>query len=82
MRSGCVSYILRIGTAVVAAVLLAAGAFVLIFGAFNLDSSGGVGTLLTVVLALAAIFLFIRVGKDILRDLRKENPGNKETPPE
>lgn len=80
MRSGCFSYILRLGTAVLSAFLLALGVLVLLFGAF-LESSGAVRALVTLVLALGAVYLFARVGKDILRDLRKENPGNEETPP-
>ena len=72
MRSGCTSYVLKIGTAILAAVFLTTGALILIFGAFNLDSSGGVTTILTAIAALAAIYLFVRVGKDILRDLRGE----------
>lgn len=77
MRSGCISYILRIGTAVVAAILLAAGALVLVFGAFNLDSSGGIRTITTVIIGGGATYLFIRVGKDILRDLRGESDGDE-----
>ncbi len=73
MRSGCISYILKIGTAVVSAFLLAAGTLVLFFGAFNLDSSGGVLTITTAIVGVVAIYLFIRVGKDILRDLRGES---------
>lgn len=72
MRSGCISYILSIGTAVVAAILLATGALVLVFGAFNLGSSEGIRTVITVVAALGAIYFLIRVGKDIVRDLRDE----------
>ncbi|MGB3681339.1 MAG: hypothetical protein WA990_02515 [Rubrobacteraceae bacterium] len=72
MRSGCIDYILKIGTAMVAAVLLTTGTLVLVFGAFDLDSSGGIQTVITVVAALGAIYLFTRVGRDILRDLRGE----------
>lgn len=82
MRSGCISYVLKIGTAIVAAILLAAGTLVLVFGAFNLDSSGGIRTIITVVAAVTAIYLFIRVGKDVLRDLRGESNGEKgKSPP-
>ena len=73
MRSGCISYVLKIVTAILAAVFLTAGALVLFFGAFDLDSSGGFTTILTVVAAVTAIYLFIRVGRDILRDLRGED---------
>ena len=76
VRSGCTSYVLKIGTAILAAVFLTTGALILVFGAFNLDSSGGVTTIVTVVAALVAIYLFIRVGKDILRDLRGEGDGD------
>jgi hypothetical protein len=75
VRSGCTSYVLKIGTAILAAVFLTTGALILVFGAFNLDSSGGAVTILTVVAALAAAYLFVRVGKDILRDLRGDGDG-------
>lgn len=81
MRSGCISYILSIGTAVVAAILLVTGALVLVFGAFNLGSSGGIRTVITVAAALGAIYFLIRVGKDIVRDLRDENAGDDEKAP-
>ena len=81
MRSGCISYILSIGTAVVAAILLAAGALVLVFGAFSLDSEGGIRTVITVIAALGAIYILFRVGKDILRDLRGESDGEKRKSP-
>lgn len=82
VRSGCISYVLKIGTAILAAVFLTTGALFLIFGAFSLDSSGGVTNIVTVVAALAAIYLFVRVGKGILRDLRGESSDdNKKTPP-
>ncbi len=77
MRSGCTSYILRMGTAVITAILLASGTLILVFGAFNLDSSGGVRTVITVIAALVAAYLFVRVGKDIWRDLRSESSGDK-----
>lgn len=77
MRAGCISYVLRIGTAVIAATLLAAGTLILVFGAFNLDSSGGIRTIITVVAALVAVYLFVRVGKDILRDLRSESSDDE-----
>lgn len=80
VRSGCINYILRIGMAVVAAVLLTLGALVLVFGAFDLNSSGGTRTVITVVAALGAIYLLTRVGKDILRDLRSKD-DDKEEPP-
>ncbi len=81
MKSGCISYALSIGMAVVAAILLAAGALVLIFGAFSLDSPGGTRTVITVVAALGAVYFLVRVGKDILRDLRGENDDEEKTPP-
>ena len=81
MRSGCISYVLRIGTAVMAALFLAGGALVLLFGAFNLDSSGRTRTVITVVAAVGAIYLFIRVGKDILRDLRSGGVRDEEKIP-
>ncbi len=77
MRAGCISYVLRIGTAMIAAILLAAGTLILVFGAFNLDSSGGIRTVITVVAALVAVYLFVRVGKDILRDLRSESSDDE-----
>lgn len=80
VRAGCINYILRIGMAVVAAVLLTLGALVLVFGAFDLNSSGGTRTVITVVVALGAIYLLTRVGKDILRDLRSKD-DDKEDPP-
>lgn len=80
MRSGCINYIFRIGAAVVSAILLTLGALVLVFGAFDLDSSGGTRTVITTVAALGAIYLFVRVGKDILRDLRDDG-ASKEDPP-
>ena len=76
VRSGCISYVLKIGTAILAAVFLTTGALILIFGAFSLDSSSGVTTIVTVVAALVAIYLFVRVGKDILRDLRQDRDGD------
>ena len=81
MRPGCISYILSIGMAVAAAILLAAGALVLVFAAFDLGSSGGIRTVITVAAALGAIYFLVRVGKDILRDLRGENVGDKEKIP-
>jgi hypothetical protein len=78
VRSGCVNYILKLGTAVAAAILLSVGALVLLFGAFNLSPSGGIRTVITVVAALGAVYLFTRVGKDILRDLRDERTGDDE----
>ncbi len=63
------------------AVLLAAGALVLIFGAFNLDSSSGIRTILTVVAGVGAIYVFIRVGKDILQDLRGESDEGEGSDP-
>lgn len=80
MRSGCINYVLKIGTAILAAIFLTTGALVLIFGAFNLDSSGGAVTIATVVAALAAAYLFVRVGKDILRDLRGNGDDKSKRP--
>lgn len=81
MRSGCINYILSIGTAVVASILLTTGALVLVFGAFNLNAAGGFRTVVTVIVALAAIYVLTRVGKDILRDLRGGNLEDKKDSP-
>lgn len=78
MRSGCINYLLTTGTAVAGTLLILGGFLMLAYGAFSTGSAGAIRMILTVIFEVTAIYVFLRVGKDILRDLRSAS-GNDET---
>ncbi|MGF1473791.1 MAG: hypothetical protein ACFB50_18880 [Rubrobacteraceae bacterium] len=55
----------------VSAVLIAVGVLLLLFGVLSSSPSSGTQAALSVVVALAAIYLFFMVGRSIWRDLRE-----------
>ena len=76
MREGCLGFLFRLGTSVVSALLVAVGALLLVIGLLSSSPASGTRTALSVIAALVAAYLFIRVGKAIWRDLR--NPQAKD----
>lgn len=59
------------------AVLVAVGSLLLVIGLLSSSPASGMRTALTIVAALIAVYLFIRVGRAIWRDL-KGDPTSKE----
>ncbi len=78
MRAGCRNIFLRLGTLAVSAVLVAVGVLLLLLGYFSLESPVNLETVILLFAAVAAAYVFIRVGRDIWRDLREQLPGRKE----
>lgn len=75
MRQGCLDFLFRLGTSVVSAILLAVGALLLIIGLVSSSPLSGARTALSIIFAMIAAYLFIRVGRAIWRDLR--NPDQE-----
>ncbi|CAN5687365.1 hypothetical protein BH24ACT21_BH24ACT21_07700 [soil metagenome] len=80
MRQGCFDFLLRLGTSVVSAVLVAVGALLLVIGLLSSSPLSGVRTALSIIAALIAAYLFIQVGRAIWRDLRKPQEPDHEEP--
>ena len=78
MRQGCLNFIFRLGTSVVSAVLIAVGALLLLVGLLSSSPLSGARTALSIVAALIAAYLFIRVGRSIWRDLREPQVPDQE----
>lgn len=70
MRQGCLGFLFRLGTSVVSAILVAVGALLLVIGLLSSSPDSGMRTVLSLVGALVAAYLFIRVGRAIWRDLK------------
>lgn len=85
MRRGCLNFLFRLGTSVVSAALIAVGSLLLIIGLLSSSPLSGARTVFTIIAALVAAYLFIRVGREIWRDLRtpsspEEPEGSNHTP--
>ena len=71
MRSGCLSLVVRVGVVSVAAVLAASStALILSFAVSALGQPDGAEKIFKVLVASAAGFAFVLVGRGIWRDLR------------
>lgn len=73
MRSGCVNTVVAVGLAVVAAIVTTIGVVLFLFSASSFGPSGNLRTVIPIIAAPIAIYLFYRVGRDVWRDLK--NPG-------
>ncbi len=79
MRQGCLDFIFRRGPlVVVSAVLIAVGALLLLVGLLSSSPLSGARTALSIIAALVASYLFIRVGHSIWRDLREQQIPDQE----
>lgn len=79
MRSGCLSLVVRVGVASVAAVLAASSiALLLSFAVSALGQPDGAEKIFKVLVAAAAGFAFFLVGRGIWRDLRVRRPAEPE----
>jgi hypothetical protein len=78
MRSGCGGVFLRLGTSVASAVLVAVGVLLLLLSFFSFAPSANLGTAVLLLGAGAAAYLFVRVGRDIWRELRAQLPADKD----
>lgn len=68
-----------LGTSVASAMFLAFGALLLTLGFFSLGFSASIGTVVTLLAATVAAYVFIRVGRDIWRELRSQlSDGEKD----
>ena len=75
MRSGCLSLMLRIGVALMAAVLIVAGLALLFwFAVLTLGPPVETGKIFKVVAAFLAAGFFFLVGRSVWRDLRQRQP--------
>ena len=74
MRSGCLNLLGVLLTALVATTLVVAGLFLLFsFAALSFESPVRVEVVLTLLVALVAIYFFVRVGVSVWRDLRSRS---------
>lgn len=71
MRQGCLNLLLRLGTSVVSVLLIALGGLLLAIGLLSPSPLSGGRMALSILAALVAAYLFIRVGREIWRDLRE-----------
>jgi hypothetical protein len=78
MRQGCFGFVFRLGTSVVSAVLVAVGALLLVIGLLSSSPLSGTRTALSITAALVAAYLFIRVGRAIWRDLKRDEPRKED----
>ena len=75
MRSGCLSLVLRIGVALMAAVLIVMGLALLFwFAVLTLGPPVETGKVLKVIAAFLAAGSFFLVGRSVWRDLRGRRP--------
>lgn len=79
MRSGCRDMFLRLGTLAASVVLITVGGLLILLSYFSLTPSLGVETIISLLVAVGAAYVFVRVGRDIWQDLRAQFP-NKEDP--
>ena len=81
MRSGCRNFVLQLGTSVASALLIAVGTILLIFGISSSTPSSGIRVTLLILAAAIVAYAFLRIGRDILQDLKNgQSPENeKET---
>ena len=74
LRSGCLSLVVRVGVVSVAAVLAALSTvLILSFAVSALGQPDGVEKIIKVLVASAAGFAFLQVGRGIWRDLRRRS---------
>lgn len=78
MRSGCTGLLVALTVWVISAALISIGVILLVFGVFTLDPSLRPETVVTVIAAPIGAYLLIRIGRDILRDLREGLSGEDE----
>ena len=72
MKSGCVNLLFVILTALVATTLTVVGLFFLLsFAALSFESPSGVEAVIKVAAALVAAYFFVRIGRNVWRDLRR-----------
>ncbi|CAN5554868.1 hypothetical protein BH24ACT22_BH24ACT22_10390 [soil metagenome] len=77
MRGGCFGFLFNISTYVVSAALITIGSILLVIGLLTSSPASGATTTLSLVAALVAAYLFVRVGREIWRDLRNPKVPNK-----
>ncbi len=79
MRSGCLGLLGVLLTALLATTLVVVGLFLLFsFAALSFESPARVEVVFTLLAALAAVYLFARVGMSVWRDLRQRTPSGSE----
>ena len=82
MRSGCMSLVVRIGVVSAAAILAALSMVVILsFAVSALGQPDGVEKIIKVLVASAAGFAFLLVGRGIWRDLRRRSSAKPEERP-
>ena len=83
MRSGCLSLVLRIGVALMAAVLIVAGLALLFwFAVLTLGPPVEPGKIFKVIAAFLAAGALSLVGRSVWRDLRRRRPVESTQGPE
>lgn len=80
MKSGCRGFILRLGTSVVSALLIAVGMVLLIFGISSWTPSSGLRVTLLVFAVAIVAYAFLRIGQGILQDMKEDRAPEKEKP--
>ena len=75
---------LRMGTSVASALLIAVGTILLIFGISSSTPSSGIRVTLLVFAVAIVAYAFLKIGQDIWRDLKNDQPpeGEKEAGPD
>ena len=82
LRSGCMSLVVRIGVVSAAAILAALSMVVILsFAVSALGQPDGVEKIIKVLVASAAGFAFLLVGRGIWRDLRRRSSAKPEERP-
>lgn len=69
-KSGCIGLVLELGVWVVSVTLVTVGAFVFLAGALTFTPSFDIRTIVPIIIAPVGIYVLVRVGRAILRDLR------------
>jgi hypothetical protein len=71
VRSGCLKLLFVLLTASLATTLTVVGLFFFIlFAALSFESSAGLEAVLKILVAMIAVYFFVRIGASVWRDLR------------
>ncbi len=72
MRSGCRGFVLRLGTSIASALLIAVGMILLIFGISSSTPSSGIRVALLVFAVAIVAYTFFKIGQNIWQDLKND----------
>lgn len=71
VASGCLGVVLDVGVWVLSTLLVTVGVFVLLFGVLDFSPESRLRTVLLAIFVPVAVYVLIRIGRQILKDLRE-----------